>query len=145
MLSTLQSFRRRPAKRRGRLQAGFTLIELLVVIAIIGILTTAALPTYRDATKKARESVLKQQLFTMRDVIDQYFVDKGKYPEDLQALVDANYVRQIPVDPMTTSNETWVTEQSEPDASTPDASAGIYNIHSGSDGVALDGSNYSEW
>ena len=92
-MRTLRSLRSRSGKPRNLRQAGFTLIELLVVIAIIGILTTAALPTYRDATKKARESVLKQQLYTMRDVIDQYFVDKGKYPEDLQALVDESYPR----------------------------------------------------
>ncbi len=131
--------------RRRRSHRGFTLIELLVVIAIIGILTTAAIPTYRDATKKARESVLKQQLYTLRDVIDQYFVDKGKYPEDLQALVDESYMRTIPVDPMTRSAETWQTELAESDASLPDAPAGIYNVHSGSEETALDSTSYSEW
>jgi len=133
------------ARRARRGQRGFTLIELLVVVAIIGILTTAALPTYRNATKKAREAVLKQQLYTMRDVIDQYFVDKGKYPDDLQALVTENYVRQIPVDPMTGTGDSWEIEMSEADPQNPEADSGVYNVHSGSSDQALDGSIYSEW
>jgi general secretion pathway protein G len=121
------------------------MIELLVVVAIIGILVTAALPTYRNATKKAREAVLKQQLWTMRDVIDQYFVDKGEYPPDLQALIDEAYMRKIPIDPMTGSSETWTTELSDPDQQNPEANFGIYDVRSGSDSQALDGSLYSEW
>ncbi len=133
-------------RKRRRNQRGFTLIELLVVVAIIGILTTAAMPTYRNATKKAREAVLKQQLFTLRDVIDQYFVDKGKYPSDLHALIEEKYLRQIPVDPFTSSSDTWKLEYSEADAQNPEANSGIFNVHSGSDEQALDGTTvYSEW
>ena len=138
------AFRPRSTRRR-RGQKGFTLIELLVVVAIIGILTTAALPTYRNATKKAREAVLRQQLFTVRDVIDQYFVDKGKYPADLQALVEDHYLRKIPVDPTTQSSDSWKVEFSDADSSNPDANTGVVNIRSGSDDTALDGSIYSEW
>ena len=140
--------RHRATRRKTGRQKGFTLIELLVVVAIIGILTTAALPTYRNATKKARESVLRQQLFTMRDVIDQYFVDKGKYPSDLQSLVEDKYLRQVPVDPMTQGSDTWQVEMSEggEDTSpTGESASGIENVHSGSDETALDGSLYSEW
>jgi general secretion pathway protein G len=145
---------RRPAAERGgsilvrarrRAERGFTLIELLVVVAIIGILTTAALPTYRTATRKAKEAVLRQQLFAMRDVIDQYFVDKGHYPTDLNDLVDAGYLRKVPFDPIVNDDTSWVTDPADPDPSNPDSSGGIKDVHSSSTETALNGSSYSEW
>ncbi|MDH4220321.1 MAG: type II secretion system GspH family protein, partial [Candidatus Aminicenantes bacterium] len=88
-------------------EKGFTLIELIIVFTLIGILVGLGLPQYKTATKRARESVLKEDLFIMRRLINQYYVDKGKYPESLQTLVDEEYLRSIPVDPLTKSSETW--------------------------------------
>ncbi len=96
---------------------GFTLIELLVVMAIIGILTAVALPNLAKTPKRAREAALKQDLYTFRTCIDQYFADKGRYPESLQVLVSERYIRQVPVDPFTKSAETWEVTMEEPDAS----------------------------
>ena len=86
-----------PATRQG----GFTLIELLIVVALIGILSSLALPIFKDSQTKAREAVLKENLFVLRDLIDQYYADKGYYPADLQTLVDEEYIRKVPVDPFT--------------------------------------------
>src|SRR5215813_7962492 len=130
--------------------SGFTLLELLVVMTIIGILAAIAVPALRDSPQRARESALREDLFTMRSVIDQYHGDKGAYPADLQTLVAAGYLRKIPVDPMTKSAETWVTaleEVSTDAASSTDtpATPGIIDVHSGSADKALDGSVYKDW
>ena len=134
-----------PNRAHRAAQRGFTLIELLVVVAIIGILTTAALPTYRTATRKAKEAVLRQQLFTMRDVIDQFFVDKGHYPTDLNELVDAGYLRKVPFDPIVNDDTSWLTDPADPDPSNPESSGGIKDVHTSSTETALNGSSYSEW
>jgi general secretion pathway protein G len=133
-------------------QNGFTLLELLVVMTIIGILAAIAVPALRDSPQRARESTLKEDLFTFRSVIDQYHGDKGSYPPDLQTLVTAGYIRKIPVDPMTKSAETWVVALEEPspegEASGPadqPATPGIVDIHSGATGKALDGTFYKDW
>ena len=120
---------------------GFTLIELLIVMSIIAILATIAQPSFKQAIIKARESVLKEDLFILRDVIDQYYADKGKYPPAIDDLVGEGYIRGIPRDPFTNSADTWQliynSEQEE--------EQGIYDVHSGSDMVAVDGTAYNEW
>ncbi|MCA9462875.1 MAG: prepilin-type N-terminal cleavage/methylation domain-containing protein [Nitrospira sp.] len=123
---------------------GYTLLELMIVVAIVGILVTLAIPTFQQSAMKAKEAALKQNLFTMRAVIDQYYADRGDYPSSLDALVEAKYLREIPVDPLTKSNSTWTTiyeDQEEGD----DSPAGIYDVKSGSDEAALDGTPYKEW
>lgn len=134
----------RTGKRRPP-EGGFTLIELLIVVAIIGILAGLAAVSFRQTPQKAKESVLKEDLFVLRDVIDQYFADKGTYPESLQVLVDEGYIRKIPVDPFTESDQTWVEEQADFVDEDVGSSGGIIDVHSGSTETALDGSRYSEW
>jgi general secretion pathway protein G len=130
---------------RARREHGFTLIELIVVMSLIILLATIGLTAYQSSVKRGREAVLREDLFRMRDSIEQYYVDKGKYPADLNELVSASYLRRIPVDPMTQSSETWQTEPAEPDPSNPSVEPGIYTVKSGSDAVSLDGSKYSDW
>ena len=124
---------------------GFTLIELLVVIAIIVILAGISLANYQSSVTRSKEAVLKEDLFRMRDAIDQYFADKGKYPASLEALAGDGYLRKVPKDPFTDSAETWQTVQAEQDASNPLAEPGIFDVKSGSEASALDGSKYSDW
>ena len=130
-------------------QAGFTLLELLVVMTIIGILAAIAVPALRDSPQRARESALREDLFTMRSVIDQYHGDKGVFPPDLQTLVSDGYMRKIPLDPMTKSAETWVVsyEETPPEADNPEepVTPGIVDVHSGSPDKAMDGTNYKDW
>ena len=124
---------------------GFTLIELLIVVSLIVLLATLSLVTYRNSVQRGREAVLKEDLFRMRDAIDQHYADKGKYPESLDALVSAGYLRSVPVDPMTQSTTSWETVQAEPDPTNLTAEPGVYSVKSGSEGQALDGSKYNEW
>ena len=131
-----------PIKRAAR---GFTVIELMIVMSIIIILTTIGLTQYQRSVVYAKESVLKEDLFRMRDAIDQYFADKATYPSTLDALVSDGYVRKIPEDPFTKSNSTWQAVPAEPDPNNPTAEAGVYDVKSGSDATALDGTKYSEW
>lgn len=126
-------------------ERGFTLIELLIVIAIIGIIAGIAAAQLRTAPQRAREAVLKEDLFAIRDVIDQYFADKGKYPESLDALVEEGYLRRLPVDPITGSEETWQTVQAEATDEDTEGAGGIIDVKSGADGQALDGTSYSDW
>ena len=128
-----------------RHQRGFTLIELLVVCAIIGILSAAAVANYRRSIVKAKESVLQQDLYTMRTLINQYFADKGKYPADISALVEDHYLQVIPTDPFTQSSDSWVTEPAEMDESDITTEPGIANVKSGAEGTSLDGRSYSEF
>ena len=126
---------------------GFTLIELLVVMAIIGILVAAAVPQLVKAPIKAKEAVLREDLFTFRTCIDTYFADKGKYPENLEALHAEKYIRKMPIDPFTKSADTWVVEMEEPDSTevASDQAPGIIDVHSGSPAIALDGTAYATW
>ena len=139
-------------RKVGKRESGFTLLELIIVIAIIGILATIAMPALKDVPRRANEAVLKTNLHTLRDVIDQYYGDKGKYPTSLQQLVETGYLRRVPNDPMTKRNDTWTFEyeQTDPDSpplesDTGDASPGITDIHSGSPLLALDGTPYKDW
>src|SRR5262245_62666698 len=100
---------------RRRHPRGFTLIEMLIVMTLIVVLASVGLLAYQSSVRRGREAVLKEDLFRMRDAIDQYYADKGKYPVDLNELVTTNYIRRVPVDPMTGSAETWQPVQAEPD------------------------------
>jgi general secretion pathway protein G len=124
---------------------GFTLIELLVVISLIFTLSGIALVNYQSSVRRTREAVLKQDLFRMRDAIDQFYADKNKYPASLDELVTEKYLRSIPQDPFTSSKDSWQTVMSEPDPLNPTAQPGVYDVKSGSEETALDGTKYSEW
>ena len=128
-----------------RRQKGFTLIELLIVITLISILAAMGLVQYRNSVVAAKEATLKTDLFRMRDAIDQYYADKNKYPATLDALVEDHYIREVPKDPFTNSNQTWQTILSDPEPGNPSAETGIYNVKSGAEGTGLDGTPYSEW
>ena len=123
---------------RSRNEKGFTLLEMMIVVVIVGILATLAEPTFQGAVLRAKEAVLKQNLFTLRDAIDQYRADRGQYPPSLAELKGAGYVKRMPVDPFTTSDTAWqeIADQSEP---------GIFDVHSGSDLVSHDGTPYNTW
>jgi general secretion pathway protein G len=128
-----------------RRQRGFTLIELMVVISIILILISTAIPMYQASIVRARESVLRQNLFTLRSVIDQYTMDKQKGPQSLQDLIDAGYLKQIPMDPFTNSRDTWQTVQDETLLSPDQTEVGISDVHSGAPGSGSDGTPYAQW
>lgn len=126
-------------------ESGFTLIELLVVISMITILAAMGMVQYRNSVRRAEETTLKHDLFHMRDAIDQYYADKGKYPASLDSLVSDGYMRKLPEDPITRSASTWQTIPAEPDPANPSADTGIYDVKSGAQGTSLDGSAYSDW
>ncbi len=117
---------------------GFTLVELMIVVAIIGILATVAVPSYQSSLIKARETVLRQDLFTLRELLDHHRADKGKYPASLEELVAAGYLRAIPKDPFTNSSTSWQ-EISEP------TEGGVFDVYSGSDLVGTNGTAYNKW
>lgn len=121
-----------------RLANGFTLIELMIVVSIVGLLATIAAPTYQTSVLKAREVALRQDLFTLRDLMDQHRADQGRYPASLQALASAGYLRKIPTDPLTGATTSWQ-EISEP------TEGGIFDVYSGSDLVGTNGVPYNQW
>jgi general secretion pathway protein G len=121
-------------------QGGFTLIEMMIVVAIISILATMAMPNFQRALVRAKETSLRRSLFVMRDTIDQFYADHGRYPDRLEDLVDSKYIRQIPLDPFTGKNDTWITIPPE-----GFAEGEVYDVHSGSDKVSLEGVPYNEW
>lgn len=139
------TFRRLASTRRAASADGFTLIEIMIVVTLVILLSAIAFATYRNSVQRGREAVLREDLFRLRDAIDQFYADKGKYPADLEELASSNYIRRVPVDPMTNSSSSWVTEQAEPDPNNPTAQIGISNVKSGAEGTGLDGSNYSDW
>jgi len=124
---------------------GFTFVELMVVITIIVILITMAIPIYNRSIARAKESVLKNNLFTLRTVIDNYTYDKQKAPQSLQDLVSEGYLRQIPIDPMVGNNQSWRTIMEDASQSVNQSEPGIFDIKSGSDKISLDGTPYSDW
>ena len=129
-------------------EKGFTLIEIIIVFTLIGILVGLGLPQYTTSVKRAKEVILKEDLFQMRKLINQYYVDKGKYPLSLQTLVDEKYLNSIPIDPMTKSSETWVEVQqtlTDDELMSFDIVIGIEDVLSGSNEKALDGTLYNTW
>jgi general secretion pathway protein G len=125
----------------GRLACrAFTLVELIVVMAIIALLLTIAVPRYFHSTDKAREAVLKENLAQMRTAIDQYYADRGAYPDRLEDLVERKYLRRIPEDPITETSSSWVALPP-----TDGKLSGVFDVKSGAPGTALDGSSYSDW
>lgn len=124
---------------------GFTLIELLIVMTIIGILATISIPSYQRSVIRARETVLLENLYQTRRAIDSYFADKFKYPESLDELVTARYLRDLPFDPFTSKNNSWETVPPEPTDDGQLAEGGVADLHSGSELVGLNGKPYREW
>ena len=124
---------------------GFTLIELMIVMTLIVILAGIGLALYGNSVTRAKEATLKEDLFRMRDAIDQYYADKNKYPPSLEDLVSEKYLRSVPIDPFTQSTDTWQPTFSDPDPSNPSAEQGISDVKSGADQSALDGTLYADW
>lgn len=141
---------RRSATRRAR---GFTLLELIIVVAMIGILASIAMPALKDMPRRAAESVLKTNLRTIREVLDQHYGDKGHYPATLEELVEKRYLRAVPIDPITKSAETWelIFEEADPDEPPAETDLpeggepGIMDVRSGSALLSLDGTAYNTW
>src|SRR5215475_2989965 len=131
--------------RKTRGSRGFTLIELMIVISLLLILITVAIPIYKQSILRAKESVLRQDLFTMRQVIDQYTLDKQKAPQALEDLVSAGYLKIVPNDPFTGRNDTWQTVQEDVTLDPSVTEPGISDVHSGSNVVGSDGTTYSSW
>ena len=129
--------------QRGR--RGFTFVELMIVMAIIAVLLAVALPIYTRSITRAKESVLKNNLFTMRTVIDEYTYDKQKAPQTLQDLVTDGYLRQVPVDPITATSDSWKIIEEDASNTVNQSQPGIFDIRSGSDKISLEGTPYSEW
>ena len=141
--TTVSGKRRLQLSRRGDAR-GFTLIEVLVVVTLIVVLAGIAISTYTTSVRRAKEAVLLEDLFRMRDALDQYNADKGTYPPDLSSLVTEGYMRQIPKDPFTESTETWQAVMSEPDTADPNAASGVKDVKSGAEGTSMDGRTYGE-
>ena len=131
-----------PAPRQ---QRGFTLIELMIVLTVISILVSIALPIGNAAIVRAKESVLKSDLYTFRTLIDQYTADKLKAPQSIEDLVTAGYLRAVPKDPITDSAQTWQVVMEEASQFPEQTEVGVYDVHSGSNAVSTDGRPYSEW
>lgn len=137
-----------PIQALRRARRGFTLAEMLIVAALIGILAAIALPNYRHAQRKAQEAALKENLWILRDLIDQHKADRGQYPEDLQQLVSRGYLRRVPTDPVTNSADTWEEIREPLGEEAPEeeeVETGITDVRSGAPGVGLDGTPYTEW
>ena len=135
---------RTPTRNRDA-QAGFTLIELMVVMMIIGLLAAIAVPAYINNIRRAKEAVLKEDLHTLRQAIDSYTVDKQKAPQTLDDLVQAGYLKSVPVDPITSRADTWITSQSDTLMNINETEGGIDDVHSGAQNLASDGTSYSTW
>ncbi len=129
-------------------QAGFTLIELIIVVAIIGILAMVAMPAMTTAPERAKEAVLKENLYQIRSCIDQYLADHGTYPESLEGLVEKGYLRKMPYDPITKTDQ-WeeipVDPETDEELQPAEGEGGIMDVRSTSTATALDGTPYNEW
>ena len=131
--------------RAGRAHEGFTLVELMIVMLIIGVLLAIAVPKYEASIRLAREAVLKEDLQTMRKAIDSYTLDKQKGPQGLDDLVQAGYLKSIPMDPVTHRSDTWMTSQDDAMHDLDQTEPGIDNVHSVAQETSTDGSSYSTW
>ena len=129
----------------GSRRSGFTLIEILIVVSIIGILVSIAVPIYQKSILRTRESVLRNNLFTIRTVLDEYTYDKQRAPQSLQDLVTEGYLRDVPIDPMVGDNTSWKIEMEDAMRSVNQTEPGIFDVRSSSDKKSLDGTPYSEW
>jgi len=125
--------------------SGFTLLELMVAMTLILILASIAVPSYSTVVRRAKEAVLRDDLYTMRHLIDEYTADKQQPPQALQDLVDAGYLGGVPADPITGSSDTWKPDVEEVPTSAQEAESGIVDVHSGSDAISLDGTAYNTW
>lgn len=132
-------------KRITRRRAGYTLIEIIIVMTIISILVSIAVPIYQKVVLRTKETVLRNNLFTLRTVIDEYTYDKQKGPQSLEDLVQAGYLRQIPEDPITGSNTSWKIIMEDALTSVSQTEPGIFDVRSGSDKTSLEGTPYAEW
>jgi len=132
-------------QRRRFLRAGFTMVELMIVMAIVTILISIAVPYYQKTLIRSKESLLKNNLFTMRTVIDEYTIDKGKAPQSLHDLVEAGYLRAVPSDPFTGQDNTWKTIMEDGQNAVNQSEPGIFDVRSGSDKTSLEGTPYSDW
>lgn len=133
------------ARRTRSGSGGFTIIELMIVMAIVAVLVSIAVPIYQKTIIRSKETVLKQNLFTIRICIDEYTYDKGKAPQSLQDLVTEGYLRQIPNDPMTGNNQTWRVITEDAANTVNQTEPGLYDVRSGSEKKSLEGTPYSEW
>jgi general secretion pathway protein G len=134
------------ASRAARaLRRGYTLIELIIVMAIISVLLAVAVPIYTKSIMRTKESLLRQNLFTLRTVIDEYTFDKKAAPQRLDDLVDEGYLRAVPIDPITGSDNTWRIRMEDAITAVDQTQPGIYDVNSGSDLRSLEGTLYSEW
>jgi general secretion pathway protein G len=133
------------AKLKYKRARGFTLIELMIVISMILILVSISIPAYNQSILRAKESVLRQDLFQLRSLISQYTLDKQKAPQALEDLVQAGYIKQIPMDPMTGSNSSWTVDQEDSVMSVDQQDPGISDVHSGAPGTSSDGTAYTSW
>jgi general secretion pathway protein G len=124
---------------------GYTLIELLVVMAIISLLIAIAVPIYQKSLVRTKETLLKNNLFTLRTVIDEYTFDKQKAPQNLEDLVSAGYLRNVPMDPITGTDNSWRVVMEDSLSSVDQTQPGIFDVHSGSDQKSLEGTPYAEW
>ncbi len=131
--------------RRLARNRGYTIIELLIVMSIIGILASIAVPNYRWGLIRAREAVLRENLYSFRSTIDQFYADQGKFPDSIQELMDKKYLRDIPKDPFTGKKDSWVTVQPPAPTDGGEIKGSVYDVHSGSNMVGSDGTPYNEW
>lgn len=130
----------------GRLRrAGFTIIELMIVMTVITIIVSMAVPYYQKTVIRSKEALLKSNLFTLRTVIDEFTIDKGKAPQSLQDLVQEGYLRAVPYDPMTGSDNSWRVIMEDALTSVNQTEPGIFDVRSGSDGMSLEGTPYGDW
>ena len=129
----------------GKARRGFTLIEILIVVSIIGILVSIAVPIYQKSILRTKESVLRNNLYTIRTVLDEYTYDKAKAPQALQDLVQEGYLREVPFDPMVGNNTSWKIDMEDAMRTVNQTEPGIFDVHSSSDKKSLEGTPYSEW
>ena len=131
--------------RSGSRRAGFTMVELMIVLTIVSILVSVAVPLYQRSIIRTKETILKQNLFTLRVVIDEYTFDKQKAPQSLEDLVEAGYLREVPVDPIVGDNQSWRVIMEDAVTSVDQTEPGIFDVRSASDAISLEGTPYAEW